>query len=185
VTGDRSCQIEESALGKPSLALLFIMLTSAAAHRRSVASIRLRSAQTLCSMQTGGCLPEKNVDDRVDAPPPIQLLHESDEESVDVPFSSKYQTRSRSRLTLRRGTSLANWMFDAITNLTSTSTKHHPANVGVNRMSRLIPLEAFKAEMKEDRDGCVLRWQFRGTEKNGIECLASSLVLSRRLPVEG
>ena len=118
-------------------------------YRGNLGNPKCREESEFCSMldaqiQTGGYLPEKNVDDGV--APPVELLHESDEESVDVPFSFKHQTIRRSRLRLRRATSLANWMFDAITDLTSTPTKHQPpADLEVNRMSRFIPPEAFKA----------------------------------------
>ena len=159
-------------------------------YRGDLGNPKCREESEFCSMldtqmQMGGYLPEKNVDDQVDAPSPVELLHESDEESVDFPFSFNHQTIRRSRLTLRRATSLANWMFDAITDLTSIPTKHQlPANVGVNRMSRFIPPEAFKAEMKEVEDedaSCAGRFEEqRKSRKRPVT--SNATIPSLRLP---
>ena len=159
-------------------------------YRGDLGNPKCREESEFCSMldaqiQTGGYLPEKNVDGGV-APPPVELLHESDEESVDVPFSFKHQTIRRSRLTLRRATSLANWMFDAITDLTSTPTKHQPpADLEVNRLSRFIPPEAFKAEMKEDRDmdvSCAGGFEERRKSRKR-PATSNATIPSLRLPV--
>ncbi|KAF8625845.1 hypothetical protein AX17_006741 [Amanita inopinata Kibby_2008] len=111
-------------------------------------------------MQTGGFLPEKGVDGDVDANP-VELDDDEPEESVEVPFSFQHQTMGRPRLS-RPGTSLANWMFDVVADLTSASTRVQapavpPATLTSGRgvtqpLNRFVPLEAFSGEMTQDRD---------------------------------
>ena len=129
-------------------------------------------------MQTGGYLPEKNLDEKVDAYP-VELPDGPEEESVDIPSRLKHHT-------LRRATSLANWMFDALTDLTSAPTKHQPpADAGLKRISRFVPLEAFKAEMKEDKDVDVSRALREGSfeeRRQGRKRPASITVPSLALP---
>ena len=160
-------------------------------YRGDLENPKCREDSEFCSMldaqmQTGGFLPEKDLNDGVEATP-VELLDVSDEESFDVPFS--FQTLGRSRLTLRRATSLANWMFDAITDLTSAPTRHlPPADVGLGRNSRFIPPEEFKAEMKEDRDMDMSRALQEGGVKEQRKrrkrpVTASTAVPSFALPV--
>ena len=129
-------------------------------------------------MQTGGYLPEKNLDDKVDAYP-VELPDGSDEESVD--FRSRFKHH-----TLRRATSLANWMFDALADLTSAPTKHQPpVDAGLNRISRFVPLAAFKADMKEDKDVDMSRALREGglaERRQGRKRPASIMVPSFALP---
>lgn len=144
---------------------------------------KCREESEFCSMleaqmQTGGYLPEKNLDDKVDAYP-VELPDGSDEESVD--FRSRFKHH-----TLRRATSLANWMFDALADLTSAPTKHQPpVDAGLNRISRFVPLAAFKADMKEDKDVDMSRALREGglaERRQGRKRPASIMVPSFALP---
>ncbi|KAK2466561.1 hypothetical protein APHAL10511_001423 [Amanita phalloides] len=112
-------------------------------------------------MQTGGYLPEKDMDGETDAETlPVELLDGSDDGSMEVPFTFQHLTIARTK-TLRRATSLANWMFEAVANITSAPEKQPPSSDrDTKRISRFVPPEAFKAEMKEDKDlemACAVR----------------------------
>ncbi|KAF8626632.1 hypothetical protein AX15_004779 [Amanita polypyramis BW_CC] len=120
-------------------------------YRGDLENPKCREESEFCSMleaqmQTGGYLPEKEVDD--DSNIPVDL-DESDEESVEVPFTLQHQTIGRSRKT-RPATSLANWMLDVVADLISA-----PQSAEVQQQDEVgcfIPPEAFKGEMKEGRD---------------------------------
>ncbi|KAF8331212.1 P-loop containing nucleoside triphosphate hydrolase protein [Amanita rubescens] len=103
--------------------------------RSDLENPKCREESEFCSMleaqmRTGGYLPEKNLDEEVDAYP-VELPDSSEEESADIPFRFKHHT-------LRRAT--------------VSSQLDPPADAGLKRISRFVPPEAFKAEMKEDKD---------------------------------
>ncbi|PFH48426.1 hypothetical protein AMATHDRAFT_65547 [Amanita thiersii Skay4041] len=120
-----------------------------------------------CSMlesqkQTGGYLPEKNLEGDPDYYPIIDLYDETEErETPEVPFTLRHRSMEHPYLS-RPGTSLANWMFEAVADLTSVTTNPQQAPAlpppivtggrEARPISRFIPPEAFTGEFTIDRD---------------------------------